>query len=568
MKGLRSGQPLSVCFFSNSAQLEGGERSSLELVTELIEDYDVACSVVLPFDGPLRQKLEEVGASVLIADYSMWCDHASLSEEDMRSRLNSGFRNVFNMVNKRIIKLNPDVILTNTNTLPWGAVAAQLLDKPHVWFVREFGILDHGFRFFLPFDEILEFVRTSSNIVLTNSDATRKALFGNIRKGNILTLYSHIDIPPDAFSQDENRYFQRAESIKLVITGNIVESKGQLDALLAVRELIRRKRDVELIVMGRSFPDYIERLRRIVDKENLQSYVKFLDFKENPYPVVGQADIVLMCSRNEAFGRVTLEAMLLKKPVIGTNTGGTPELIRKGFNGLLYRPGDYTELADRIEYFITHRGKIKEFGENGYKFATKLFTRKRYGGRVYQLLKGLKKKANPISSPHSRFVTGLLSDALSDLEEMKIRTDQLSSTLQAKDSEITNITTTLKEKTAQIDQLSSTLQAKDSEITNITTTLKERNAEKKSLAEELSETKDELVDAKRELIAIQESIGYSVACYFGSLIFRMLPDGTRRGVFRKIVVKSLQIAMKEGVRNLCKYSWEKIKRREFHIVER
>ena len=89
------------------------------------------------------------------------------------------------------------------------------------------------------------------------------------------------------------------------------------------------------------------------------------------------ADIILVCSRNEAFGRIILEAMLLRKPVIATNSGGTPELIKDGFNGLLYEVGNYHQLAEKIEYLIEHNHKMEELGEHGYAFAKKEFTKEK-----------------------------------------------------------------------------------------------------------------------------------------------------------------------------------------------
>ena len=44
--------------------------------------------------------------------------------------------------------------------------------------------------------------------------------------------------------------------------------------------------------------------------------------------------------------------MLMQKPVIGTATGGTPEIIHDGETGLLYEPGNSRQLADRIELLI------------------------------------------------------------------------------------------------------------------------------------------------------------------------------------------------------------------------
>src|SRR4030095_10023516 len=209
---------------------------------------------------------------------------------------------------------------------------------------------------------VLRIIKDSSNLIFTNSNAVRKALFGETSENTILTLRYNIDIPPNALGQEERNYFARPGSTKLLISGWIKESKGHEDAILAVKELVNRKRDVELILMGVASPRYLKELQEMVRDEDLQGYVRFHEFRDNPFPVVHEADVVLLCSKNEAFGRVTVEAMLLKKPVIGTNSGGTPELIREGYNGLLYEPGDYRQLADKIEYFIEDREKVREFG--------------------------------------------------------------------------------------------------------------------------------------------------------------------------------------------------------------
>ena len=98
-------------------------------------------------------------------------------------------------------------------------------------------------------------------------------------------------------------YFGNANALKLIITGHIAEHKGQKDAILAVKELIMKGKKVELLIVGSSVSWYREELERIVLDENLGAYVKFFEFKDNPYPVVKQADIVLVCSRSEALGR-------------------------------------------------------------------------------------------------------------------------------------------------------------------------------------------------------------------------------------------------------------------------
>ena len=70
-----------------------------------------------------------------------------------------------------------------------------------------------------------------------------------------------------------------------------------------------------------------------------------------------------MCSRSEAFGRVTVEYLRRGRPVIGTRSGGTPELVEDGVTGFLYEPGDCTALAHRIELLASSNAMLTEFSK-------------------------------------------------------------------------------------------------------------------------------------------------------------------------------------------------------------
>jgi len=390
---------LSICFFSHSSLLAGAERSLLELVTELIRDYGVICTVFLPNGGPLTKKLEEAGASTVSFKYDWWCGLNLFATAQRAQRFINSSITTLEKLAEEIEKIKPDVVFTNTMVIPWGAVVASRLDKPHVWFVREFGVRDHDLQFYFPLPKVLNIIRDYSNIILTNSTAVKKTLFGDTSGSNIITIGPYIDISPNTSLEDKNVYYKKKGATKLIIVGTISEAKRQEDAIRAVRELVR-KWNVELIVIGYFVPSYLSELKGLVQDAGLEGYVSFIDFKENIYPIINQADILLVCSKNEAFGRVILEAMLLKKPVIGTRSGGIPELIKERFNGLLFEPGNYKQLAMKIEYLLEHRKKIKEFGENGYQFAKENFTKEKCVGKIYELLQGIKNMSNPSSSSY------------------------------------------------------------------------------------------------------------------------------------------------------------------------
>jgi len=176
-------QSLSVCFFSHSSRLAGAERILLELTGQLIRDYGVICTVVLPNEGPLKTRLEKVGASTMIGDYRWWCDLSSSSIENVRSNVLTSFKTLVADKLPKINKINPDIVFTVTMTIPWGAIVASTLCKSHVWFVTEFGVLDSNLKFVQPFAQILEIIKQASNLTLTLSDALRTQLFGNIGGG-------------------------------------------------------------------------------------------------------------------------------------------------------------------------------------------------------------------------------------------------------------------------------------------------------------------------------------------------------------------------------------------------
>ncbi|GFP22375.1 hypothetical protein HKBW3S06_01603, partial [Candidatus Hakubella thermalkaliphila] len=88
-----------------------------------------------------------------------------------------------------------------------------------------------------------------------------------------------------------------------------------------------------------------------------------------------------------AFGRVTVEGMLLKKPVIGARGGATPELIQEDFTGLLYTPGDHKELDKKIRYLIDNPEIARRISENAYRWAKERSTIARYTEQVLDVLR-------------------------------------------------------------------------------------------------------------------------------------------------------------------------------------
>jgi glycosyltransferase involved in cell wall biosynthesis len=168
--------------------------------------------------------------------------------------------------------------------------------------------------------------------------------------------------------------------------GYVHPGKGQMDAVLAVAALRNQGTSINLKIVGGGRPRYVSKLRKVVAENGIGQRVEFTGFVDDAQSIVEAASMVLVCSRAEAFGRVTVESMVAGTPVIGANSGATPELVKHGFNGLLYEPGNHRELAERMKYLIAHPEEAQRMGRNGLEWASRRFTVERYADEILGVL--------------------------------------------------------------------------------------------------------------------------------------------------------------------------------------
>ena len=387
-------EPLKALIFTHSSDMGGAERSLLELVREPSQNYDTRCMVLLPTAGLLETKLKKVGAQTLIAPVSWWC---ALNQSELdQNHTNLAHTGAWLRENLSLLKdFAPDVVITNTLVLPWGAVCAFLLDRPHIWLVNEFGTLDHGLLFQLGLEKSLDLIVQSSERVLTRSKAIQQALFPGQVAPKVETVYRYIPPPTeeDLIPEVGASGFENPQAFKLLLSGTISKAKGQEEAVRALKLLLDRGLGpLELLMPGNAHPEYQERLQALINGLGLESVAKILPFQNNIYALANQADAILVCSRMEGLGRVCLEAMQLKKPVIATAAGGNLEMIQDGETGLFYAPGDLPGLADQIERLMKDPFLKMRLAEAGFRFVSAEFSEERYGGRINTLLRELTKR--------------------------------------------------------------------------------------------------------------------------------------------------------------------------------
>lgn len=370
---------IKILVLSHISELLGGaERSMLDVFDYWSTTYEIEPEFILrePVKS-LSTEIKKRGWKYYALDYTFWSDGNPPKEiEDIlqNSRRN---QKAVREIEEVIKNTKPDIVMTNSVVCPWAAIAANNQQLPHVWFVREYGDLDHGRIYEIGREKTYQDVDTMSEVVVANSVALSNYLKKYINPNKVTTLYNPFDIvgiQKKSQSKITNLYRYK-KSLKLVITGNLAPSKGQHEAIEAVAMLNNKDFEVELCVIGR-FGDkkYQSTLESYIKKHNIEDKVHFVGYQTNPLPYISLADVCIMASRKEAFGRVTFEYISLAKAVVGVDSGATPEMVVSGKNGYLYEYGDAKGLTLAIENYAKNNKLSIIHGQESLNIAKKMMS--------------------------------------------------------------------------------------------------------------------------------------------------------------------------------------------------
>jgi glycosyltransferase involved in cell wall biosynthesis len=152
------------------------------------------------------------------------------------------------------------------------------------------------------------------------------------------------------------------------VFGYLSQQKNQIEAINAVSNL-KEKEKYKLYLIG---DGNIDEYKSYGKKIGLENQLVFTGFVRDVASYYSALDLILVCSTHEALGRITIEGMLAKKPVIGKRSGATPELIENGKNGLLY--DTVPELASKIEYLYKNPEESTRIAKMGQVFAVTNFS--------------------------------------------------------------------------------------------------------------------------------------------------------------------------------------------------
>lgn len=233
--------------------------------------------------------------------------------------------------------------------------------------------------------------------IITVSENNRKILCKLYpeHKNKISVIHNGIDVTwwqsqLLRFTDEDRRrikkeLFQAQENTLIIISiAELHERKGLKYLIEAIPEVAEKFPNIKLVIVGegperKSLESLIKELSKNHEKGNtpkidLKNHIILTGRQKEIPKLLKSSDIFVLPSRREAFGLVVLEAMVTGLPVIASKTGGIPEIIESGKNGLLVEPENFKKLAKNLMDLIAHPDKREKLSQAGTETARKKFT--------------------------------------------------------------------------------------------------------------------------------------------------------------------------------------------------
>jgi glycosyltransferase involved in cell wall biosynthesis len=212
------------------------------------------------------------------------------------------------------------------------------------------------------------FYRKESFAIISDS-AKRELKYYGIKDEQIKIIYC---------GMENNFYIPTAEQRTvapndkyLLFIGRIQKYKGILDICEAFELLTAKYPELTLKVAG-SGP-FVPKLREWISDRNLEDKITLLGFisENEKLRLLQHAFLVVQPSYKEGWGLTVIEANACGVPVVANNAPGLCDSVSDGKTGLLYKFGDVTDAAAKIEEFLSNPARYAEFSKNCRPWAEK-----------------------------------------------------------------------------------------------------------------------------------------------------------------------------------------------------
>ncbi|MBA2859847.1 glycosyltransferase [Methanococcus maripaludis] len=203
---------------------------------------------------------------------------------------------------------------------------------------------------------------------------------------DIISIYNPFDLNEINEKKDEKltdpfeeKLFK--ENNIIINVGGLRYIKNQLLLIKAFEKLKEKRKNIKLVIIGEG--SLRKQLEEYIQKNNLENDVYLLGFRENPFKYVSKADVFVLSSKFEGFGRVLIEAMECGTPIVSANCNAGPsellddkllsETIIEDYKickwGILVNKDNIVAFSDAIDLVLDNKKLSTNLIKNGYRRA-------------------------------------------------------------------------------------------------------------------------------------------------------------------------------------------------------
>lgn len=214
------------------------------------------------------------------------------------------------------------------------------------------------------YEPVVSFAMNQCEGITAVSESLKKDTYQNFRmRKEIEVIPNFVDI--QRFSRQNKDHFRRMlapnqEKI-LIHTSNFRKVKRSEEVIQIFSE-IQKEIPCKLLMVG----DGPERqgAEELCRKLGTCEDVRFLGNQNAVEEIYSIADVFLMPSESESFGLAALEAMSCAVPVVSSNAGGLPEVVKENYNGFVCEVGDVKKMSEKTIFLLKNAEIWRQFSQN------------------------------------------------------------------------------------------------------------------------------------------------------------------------------------------------------------
>jgi glycosyltransferase involved in cell wall biosynthesis len=371
---------MHLLFLHSSSDLYGASKILLA-INELCTKKGHTATVVLSEDGPLVQKLEAIGAAVVITDLGI-LRRQYLNAGGILNRLVANFK-AYRLLTTLCKTKKIDLIYSNTTGVIVGVFVASTLGIKHLWHIHE--IIEKPY---LLFRILSGLINTKNNQAIAVSKAVKIHWTKYVAPHKIDVLYNGVNywLFENTASDLRQTLHLQPDTILIGMMGRVHFWKGQDYFVQIAGELYKTYKNVHFLIVGDAFAGYEylhDNINQLIAKHGLQGRVTQLPYRSDITNIYGALDVFILPSLlPDPAPAVVTEAMAAGLAVVATEQGGAVEMIENNVSGFLIPINNAAAAAKIIEPLITGETFRKNMGAQAKARMQEKFSRTQFNEQI------------------------------------------------------------------------------------------------------------------------------------------------------------------------------------------